>query len=486
MAALARACCDSAPAYSLDFISARPRSGIVPPARSSGRLCSVRWGVRRHLPGRDAASRAVRWRPAAVAAARKLAAAASCAGAAKGPTLSRDVPFPDINAADYELPPEVAQRLITPALVVHMDKVRENVRRMLDYVEGDAQRWRPHLKTTKMPKVWAELLRAGLRRFKVATTRELAVLCQLAEDEGVAGGVDVLVAYPLTGPALLRAGQLAEQHPCCRISVLCEGATGVQETPASLSIFFDVNVGMDRTGLPIAAACDAVIEVARRAEAVEAGRFRGLHCYEGHLTQASLAERNAQAVDVYDRVMQLMGQLEAEGVPVREVITSGTPGFQRALAYRPFVEQLPPGVHQISPGTVVFHDLTVESMNNDVDLLPAAVLMARVVSHPREGVLTLDAGSKSIAAESGDPVAFVIGRPGWTPLHCSEEHMPVDVSADMESVPPKGHLCALVPRHICPTVNLAEEALLVEPDAGPGEVYTVVPVAARGHELMLP
>ena len=46
-------------------------------------------------------------------------------------------------------------------------------------------------------KVWAEMVRVGLRRFKVATTRELAVLCSVLTEES-AEGADVLLAYPLT------------------------------------------------------------------------------------------------------------------------------------------------------------------------------------------------------------------------------------------------------------------------------------------------
>jgi len=38
----------------------------------------------------------------------------------------------------------------------------------------------------------------------------------------------------------------------------------------------------------------------------------------------------------------------------------------------------------------------------------------------------------------------------------------------------------LIPRHVCPTVNLAEEAWLVDDDG-----YTVAAVTARAHDLTL-
>ena len=37
----------------------------------------------------------------------------------------------------------------------------------------------------------------------------------------------------------------------------------------------------------------------------------------------------------------------------------------------------------------------------------------------------------------------------------------------------------LVPKHVCPTVNLAQQAVLVEN----GKVIEIVDVAAAGHEL---
>ena len=134
-------------------------------------------------------------------------------------------------------------------------------------------------------------------------------------------------------------------------------------------------------------------------------------------------------------------------------------------------------LHSVSPGTVVFHDLTAELQNPRAGLLPAAVLICRVVSHPAPGLVTLDAGSKSLAAEAGPPFAAVLGRPRWGPLRCSEEHCVVDVGAD--APPPRGTLVALVPKHVCPTVNLAEEAVVVS-SAGSARFE---PVAARAHDM---
>ena len=51
---------------------------------------------------------------------------------------------------------------------------------------------------------------------------------------------------------------------------------------------------------------------------------------------------------------------------------------------------------------------------------------------------------------------------------------------EAEPKPPLGSLVRLVPTHVCPTVNLADEAVLIEG----GQMQRIVPVRARGHETL--
>ena len=157
------------------------------------------------------------------------------------------------------------------------------------------------------------------------------------------------------------------------------------------------------------------------------------------------------------------------------IVTSGTPTFLPALAYPRF----PAGVrHRISPGTVVYHDLRSAEQVPDLDPRPAALVLSRVVSQPAPDIVTCDAGSKSLAADAGDPCAFALGHPELVALTPSEEHLPLRVSGNRR--PARGETLLLVPRHVCPTVNLAEEALLID-----GERTRVVPVSARAHDLSI-
>jgi D-serine deaminase-like pyridoxal phosphate-dependent protein len=100
-----------------------------------------------------------------------------------------------------------------------------------------------------------------------------------------------------------------------------------------------------------------------------------------------------------------------------------------------------------------------------------------VVSHPHHGIITCDAGHKAVSADAGVPTCVVVGHPELTPLSPSEEHLPFAVTEGAKS-PRVGDILYLLPRHVCPTVNNFDAALIVRN----GQVESVEGVSARGHE----
>lgn len=356
--------------------------------------------------------------------------------------------------------------LLTPALLVYAEAVDANIAATIQ-AAGGPERWRPHVKTAKLAWVMRRLLDHGLRQFKCATTRELAVLCEL-------GAPDVLLAFPVVGANARRAAELALAHPATRVSVLVESpAQLAQWRGAPVSAFIDVNPGMDRTGL--AADAGAVLALAHAAR--EMGlELAGLHWYDGQLGGVAADERERVAHAGYDRLLQLVRSLEAAGVPVAELITSGTPAAPHAISYPGFDRA--GFVHRISPGTPVYGDLTsLAQLPAAWGYRPAALVLAAVVSRPRPGRVTCDAGHKAVGADAGVPTCAVLGHPDWEPAKPSEEHLPIDLPAGAEA-PEIGAQLYLLPRHICPTINNFDAAAIVSG----GRAAHLEAVTARGHE----
>lgn len=377
----------------------------------------------------------------------------------------------ELLAVAGRFPPEAyaiaePERLLTPALLVYEEAVEANIAATLALLGGRPERWRPHVKTAKLAWTMGRLLDSGVRQLKCATTLELETLCAL-------GAPDVLLAFAAVGASARRVREVAAAHPRTRVSVLVDHPAQIAAwRGAAVACFLDVNPGMHRTGA--AADAEALLALARAAAAAGLP-VAGLHWYDGQIGGVAPAERAAVAHAGYDRLLRLAADLASAGVPVPEVVTAGTPALPHSLSYPGFAAA--PFAHRVSPGTVVYGDLSLLStLPPEYGYRPAVLVLAAVISHPRPGRVTCDAGTKAVAADPGVPTCAVLGRPGWAPAGPSEEHQPIDLP-DGEPPPPVGSYLYLLPRHVCPTVNNFDAAALV---AG-GRVARVEPVTARGH-----
>jgi D-serine deaminase-like pyridoxal phosphate-dependent protein len=127
---------------------------------------------------------------------------------------------------------------------------------------------------------------------------------------------------------------------------------------------------------------------------------------------------------------------------------------------------------------VIYTDATtLTQLPREFGYIPAALVLATVVSHPSARRVTADAGHKAISADMGNPTCAVVGWPDLRGAQLSEEHLPLD-ARDGAELPALGETLYLVPRHVCPTVNNFDFALLVED----GRITGVERVTSRGHE----
>jgi D-serine deaminase-like pyridoxal phosphate-dependent protein len=347
------------------------------------------------------------------------------------------IDFSLVNAADVP----------SPALLLVRERVEENLRRMLA-MAGGPDRLRPHVKTHKLGPLVRRQMELGIRRFKCAT---------LAEAEMVAteGATDVLLAYPLVGPDAKRFVTLTRTLPGTIFSALVDSPGALREfsrladdggDPVGLMV--DLDVGQQRTGIVPG---PAAFEFVRSVASTRGVRFAGLHAYDGHLHQTDVAERTAACDVAYAPVEALRGQLTAAGIEVPRVVAGGTPTFPMH-ARRAGVE--------CSPGTCVLWDAGYAKKLPDLDFLPAAILLARVVSKPGKNRLCLDLGHKAVASEMPQPRVVLLNVPDATPVAHNEEHLVVETPAAAQFE--VGSVVYGIPWHVCPTVALHAEVWVVD------------------------
>jgi D-serine deaminase-like pyridoxal phosphate-dependent protein len=343
----------------------------------------------------------------------------------------------------------------SPALLVYRERVEENLRRLVS-VAGGTDRLRPHVKTHKVAWIVQAQLAQGITRFKCATIAEAEMTAQ-------AGATDVLLAYQPVGPNVERLRALTERFPAIRFSAVVDNegtARTISDAFANrqrpIDLLIDLDTGMHRSGIAPEADAARLYATLGRLPGVRPG---GLHAYDGHLRDADPAARRAKCDEAFAPVARLAEALRTDGLPVPRVVAGGTPTFPFHAA-REDVE--------CSPGTCVYWDAGYASGLPDLDFLPAALVLTRVVSKPGGTRICLDLGHKAIASENPHP-RVVLYAPGTeAALECtftshSEEHLVLETPhAKALAV---GDCLYGVPWHICPTVALHSEALVVHEGA---------------------
>ena len=334
----------------------------------------------------------------------------------------------------------------SPALLLYPGRIRENIRRMLRIARGPA-RLRPHIKTHKLAELVRMQLEEGITKFKCATIAE-------AEMAAGAGAVDVLIAYPLVGPNVERLLALTRKFPATKFSCIADDAGAIRslaatfsKCPAPLAVLLDVDCGQHRTGVEPGPKALELYRLIASSPGLEPG---GLHVYDGHIQEPDLAKRTALCAAAFAPVKSFCGELRAAGLAVPRVVAGGSPTFPIHAQDETF---------ECSPGTCVLWDFGYGEKFADLDFQVAALVLTRVVSHPGANRLCLDLGYKAIAAENPPPRVQFLNLPDAMAIAHSEEHLVVEtVRAGEFAV---GDCLFGVPRHICPTVALYSEAVVI-------------------------
>jgi D-serine deaminase-like pyridoxal phosphate-dependent protein len=334
----------------------------------------------------------------------------------------------------------------SPALLIYPDRVEENIRRMVR-IAGGVDRLRPHMKTNKLPEVIRMQMAQGILKYKCATIAE-------AEVAAACSVPDVLLAYQPVGPNIQRLIHLVKKFPSTRFSALVDdtGAVEALSRAASaanvaLDLFVDLDCGMHRTGIAPGPGAIALYQQVARSPGLRAA---GLHVYDGHIRDSDIASRTVACDAAFAQLDGIRQQLVALGLEVPTIVAGGTPTFP--------IHAKRPGV-QCSPGTSVFWDLGYETLLPDLDFLPAVLVLTRVISKPSARILCLDLGHKAIASESPHPRVELLGLSDARFIGHSEEHLTIET--DRAGDYPVGSALYGIPWHICPTVALHQEAVVI-------------------------
>lgn len=364
---------------------------------------------------------------------------------------------------------EAVSNLDTPSILCDLDRLERNIADWQALMDRNQVRFRPHIKTHKIPDIARMQVAAGAQGIICAKPSE-------AEPFVAAGIDDVCIAYPVLGPQKWRriAGMAAGG---VKMTVNCDNQTAVRQASEAASaadvtvnLQIDVDSGMHRGGIPMTEIGEIEL-LARTIVGLPGVEFDGLTTHRGIWYEGSPGPEGA-GHDEGLLLVDLADKLRAGGLEVRELTAGGS--FTAK-----WVAEVP-GVTEARAGTYVFYDLMHLGAGTATEDQLALSALCTVVSQRTPGRLTIDGGSKTFSGDRG-----VVGGAETTPpdvaravdrrVHVdrlTEEHGMARADEPVEL----GEKIRFYPFHACTCANLTNEIVGVRG----GRVETVWTVAARG------
>ena len=359
--------------------------------------------------------------------------------------------FPEPGTLKSDLP--------TPALIIDLANVEDNLSLMARFFEGKPAKLRPHFKTHKCPILAHKQIQAGAIGMTCAKLGEAEVLV----DAGIG---DILIANQIVDPVKIsRIAELARQN---RLMVAIDQTDNLRQISEAairagsrVNVVVEVDVGLHRCGVQPG---HAALDLARRGAQSGGIHFAGLLGYEGHAVLVTDVEQRARlAREAMQALVDTAELIRQAGLPVEIVSAGGTGTYDITGTF--------PGVTEVEAGSYLFMDTKYRRLG--LPFRNALSLLATVISTPAPNRAIIDAGLKVLTTENGLPQ--VASLPGATLASLSEEHGRLELDPEKAALR-VGDRVELIPSHVCTTVNLHDRYYVLQE----GKLAAIWPITARG------
>ena len=356
----------------------------------------------------------------------------------------------------------------TPCLVLDLDALERNIRKMGDYAKAHGMRHRVHGKMHKS---------VDVAKLQIELGGACGVCCQKVSEAEVfvRGGIgDVLVSNQVRDAAkidrLARLPKLGARVLCCVDDPANVGelSAAAERHGTEIECLVEIDCGAGRCGVTTTS---AVVEIAKAINAAPGLKFGGIQAYQGAMQHLDAYEDRKAKIDIaVAMVRDAVEVLKAEGLECDIVGGGGTGSY--------YFESASGVYNELQCGSYAFMDADYGRILDEIgqridrgEWENALFLLTSVMSHAKPDKAIVDAGLKAQSVDSGLPVVF--GRDDVEYVKCSDEH---GVVADPGGVLSVNDKLKLVPGHCDPTCNVHDWYVGVRG----GKVEVVWPVSARG------
>ncbi len=335
-------------------------------------------------------------------------------------------------------------KLSTPALLLDLDALEQNILAMAEFSLKTHVKLRPHCKSHKCVKIARLQIEAGALGISCATIGE-------AEEMAKGGIQGILITSPITHPSkierLIRLHENSQDLMVVSDSIeninILSKANAKSRHP--LQILVDFDVGQKRTGAPSVL---SAIQITKTISEHPSLRYKGIQAYAGHLQHiADYKERSRLMQEQGKRIQELCHELEKISMKPEIITGGGTGTFHIDAKEKIFTE--------LQTGSYIFLDVQYKNitLQPDTDPLfrPSLFVLTSIISM-RENTYITDGGLKAFATDGPSPQVFA-GAPLDTPYEfMGDEHGKLGPCLD--NTLRVGDMLECLTPHCDPTVNL--------------------------------
>ena len=360
--------------------------------------------------------------------------------------------------------------LQTPVLLIDLDVMEKNLKRMVSFFRDSSVNLRPHSKTHKSPFIASKQIEMGASGICCQKVSEAEIMTQ--------GGIEnILISSEIVSPAKLeRVSSLSNN---CDLMLVVDHVKGaellsdvMEKNQTEIGVLVDIDVGQGRCGVRTV---DEAVALGRRIDKLPSITLRGFQAYNGKAQHIEgFNQRRKEYLTSIALMEESVYEFEKNGLNTEIRTGGGTGTWNWDLDSNV--------LNEVQAGSYLFMDAHYKSIGGKEgelyeDFDASLFVLATIISFPEDKKFIIDAGHKSLSSDSGFASCYDYQEAVY--ISASDEHGVITLDS-LSQLPKLGDSLLFQPSHCDTTINLFDFFYGIRGGMDNGCLEVIWPISARG------
>lgn len=360
--------------------------------------------------------------------------------------------------------------LQTPVLLIDLDVMEKNLKRMGSFFRDSSVNLRPHSKTHKSPFIASKQIEMGASGICCQKVSEAEIMAQ--------GGIEnILISSEIVSSAKIeRVSSLSKK---CDLMLVVDHVKGaellsavMEKNQTEIGVLVDIDVGQGRCGVRTV---DEAVALGRRIDKLPSITLRGFQAYNGKAQHIEgFNQRRKEYLTSIAMMEESVYEFEKNGLNTEVRTGGGTGTWNWDLDSNV--------LNEVQAGSYLFMDAHYKSIGGEEgelyeDFDASLFVLATIISFPEDEKFIVDAGHKSLSSDSGFASCYDYQKAVY--VSASDEHGVITLDSSSK-LPKLGDSLLFQPSHCDTTINLFDFFYGIRGGIDNGFLEVIWPISARG------